>query len=127
MTNRPHPDRRLGESSLTRSPLRPVTTTHLASAWPAVLPGWNRNAGAARKPGPSAGRAGPGRVGYTAGVYHPGMAYNELLAGRGRNCLRPAAGGSEKKMVGGLALMTRGHPTVGGSWDRLIAPVGGPG
>src|SRR5258708_16641888 len=120
MTNRPHPDRRLGESSLTRSPLRPVTTTHLASAWPAVLPGWNRNAGAARKPGPSAGRAGPGRGGYTPGLYHPGLAYNELLAGRGRHSLRPAARGREKKMFRGLGLMTRGHLTAGGSSDRLI-------
>src|SRR5260221_7531292 len=111
MTNRPHPDRRLGESSLTRSPLRPVTTTHLASAWPAVLPGWNRNAGAARKPGPSAGRAGPGRGGYTAGLYPPGLAYNELLAGRVRNRLRPGPRGSEEKMVGRPAFLTGGHPT----------------
>src|SRR5260370_41767190 len=116
MTNRPHQDRRLGESSLTRSPLRPVTTTHLASAWPAVLPGWNRNAGAARKPGPSAGRAGPGRGGYTPGLYHPGMAHNELRAGRGPHWLRPAPRGSRKKRVGGPALMDAGPPTVGGYW-----------
>src|SRR5260370_33022060 len=104
MTNRPHPDRRLGESSLTRSPLRPVTTTHLASAWPAVLPGWNRNAGAARKPGPSAGPAGPGRGGDTAGRYQPGPAHKERLAGPGRNTHWPAAGGSEKRMFRGLAV-----------------------
>ncbi len=55
------------------------------------------------------------------------MAYNELLAGRVRNCLRPAAGVSEKKMFGGLAFMTGGHLTVGVYGDGLIARIGAQG
>jgi TfoX N-terminal domain len=52
------------------------------------------------------------------------MAYDELLAGRVRDCLQGAAGVSEKKMFGGLAFMTGGHLTVGVYGDGLIARIG---
>jgi TfoX-like protein len=52
------------------------------------------------------------------------MAYNELLAGRVRDCLQEVAGVSEKKMFGGLAFMTHGHLTVGVYGDGLIARIG---
>jgi hypothetical protein len=48
------------------------------------------------------------------------MAYDELLAGRVRDCLQGAAGVSEKKMFGGLAFMTGGHLTVGVYGDGHI-------
>jgi hypothetical protein len=56
-----------------------------------------------------------------AGSYHPGMAYDEELAGRVRDCLREVAGIGEKKMFGGLAFLTHGHLTVGVYGDGLIA------
>ena len=52
------------------------------------------------------------------------MAYNELLAGRVRDCLRGVAGVEEKKMFGGLTFMTDGHMTVGVYGDGLIARIG---
>ena len=56
------------------------------------------------------------------------MGYDEVLAGRVRDCLREVAGVSEKKMFGGLAFMTHGHLTVGVYGDgRLIARIGAEG
>jgi hypothetical protein len=52
------------------------------------------------------------------------VVYDEVLAGRVRNCLRPAVEVSEKKMFGGLAFMTGGHLTVGVYGDGLIARIG---
>ena len=66
---------------------------------------------------------GPGRLA-PLGLYDPGMAYNELLAGRVRDCLQEVTGVSEKKMFGGLAFMTHGHLTVGVYGDGLIARIG---
>jgi hypothetical protein len=55
------------------------------------------------------------------------MAYDEVLAGRVRDCLRNVAGVTEKKMFGGLAFMTGGHLTVGVYGDGLIARIGAEG
>ena len=66
----------------------------------------------------------PGALAGAAGLYHPGMAYDELLAGRVRTCFRQVAGASEKKMFGGLAFMTGGHLTVGVYEEGLIARIG---
>jgi hypothetical protein len=55
------------------------------------------------------------------------MAYDEVLAGRVRDCLREVAGVSEKKMFGGLAFMAQGHLTVGVYGDGLIARIGAEG
>jgi hypothetical protein len=55
------------------------------------------------------------------------MAYDEVLAGRIRDCLREVAGVTEKKMFGGLIFMTHGHLTVGVYGDGLIARVGAEG
>jgi len=52
------------------------------------------------------------------------MAFDELLAGRVRTCLRQVAGVNERKMFGGLAFMTGGHLTVGVYGDGLIARIG---
>ena len=52
------------------------------------------------------------------------MAFDGLLAGRVRSCLRHVAGVSEKKMFGGLAFMIDGHLTVGVYRDGLIARIG---
>ena len=52
------------------------------------------------------------------------MAFDELLAGRVRTCLQQVAGGSEKKMFGGLAFLTGGHLTVGVYGGGLIARIG---
>jgi hypothetical protein len=50
------------------------------------------------------------------------MAHNELLADRVRNCLRPTAGVSEKKMFDGLH--DRWPPDRERIWDGLIARIG---
>lgn len=55
------------------------------------------------------------------------MAYNELLADRVRGHLRQVAGVSEKKMFGGVAFLTDGHPTVSVYGDGLIARIGAAG
>jgi hypothetical protein len=52
------------------------------------------------------------------------MAFDELLADRVRACIQQVAGISERKMLGGLAFMTGGHPTVGIYGDGLIARIG---
>ncbi len=62
-----------------------------------------------------------------AGLYDPGMAFDELLADRVRACLQSVAGVSERKMFGGVAFMTGGHLTVGVYGDGLIARIGAPG
>jgi TfoX N-terminal domain len=68
--------------------------------------------------GPGAGRLA------RLGLDDPGMAYDELLAGRVRDCLQQAAGVSEKKMSGGRAFMTHGHLTAGVYGAGLIARIG---
>ena len=61
-----------------------------------------------------------------AGLYDPGMAFDELLADRVRTCLQHVTGVSERKMFGGLAFMTGGHLTVGVYGDGLNARIGAP-
>jgi TfoX/Sxy family transcriptional regulator of competence genes len=52
------------------------------------------------------------------------MAFDELLAGRVRACLRHVAGVSERTMFGGVAFMIGGHLTAGVYGDGLIARIG---
>ena len=52
------------------------------------------------------------------------MAYDEGLAERLREVLAGEPGITEKKMFGGLALMTRGYMFVGIVGDALMARVG---
>jgi TfoX/Sxy family transcriptional regulator of competence genes len=52
------------------------------------------------------------------------MAYDEALAERLRDRLGDAAGLTERRMFGGLALLTYGNMTVGVFGDDLIVRVG---
>ena len=52
------------------------------------------------------------------------MAYDEGLAERLREVVAEEPGITEKKMFGGLALMTRGHMFVGIVGDALMVRVG---
>ena len=52
------------------------------------------------------------------------MSFDEGLAERLREVLRPDRSISEKKMFGGLAFMSRGYMFVGISGDILMARVG---
>jgi hypothetical protein len=78
----------------------------------------------ARGPVPAPPSWTAGALAGFAGLYDPGMAFDELLADRVRNYLQPVAGISEKKMFGGLVFMTGGHLTVGVYGDGLIARIG---
>ena len=51
------------------------------------------------------------------------MAYDDALAERLRDRLGAVAGGTEKKMFGGLAFLTHGNMTVGVHGDDLIARI----
>lgn len=52
------------------------------------------------------------------------MAYDEALAERIRERLRPHEGVAEKRMFGGLAFLTYGNMTVGVIGDDMIVRVG---
>ncbi|MFH1872483.1 MAG: TfoX/Sxy family protein [Pseudomonadota bacterium] len=52
------------------------------------------------------------------------MAFDEGLAERIRDVLRPRRDVAERKMFGGLAFMLRGHMAVGILGDTLMARVG---
>lgn len=52
------------------------------------------------------------------------MAFDEGLAERIRDILRDRQDVEEKRMVGGLAFMVRGHMTVGINGDELMVRVG---
>ena len=52
------------------------------------------------------------------------MSYDEGLAERLRKALQSQRGISEKKMFGGLALMSRGYMFIGIIGDTLMARVG---
>lgn len=52
------------------------------------------------------------------------MAYDEGLAERLREILRPYQGITEKKMFGGVAFLSRGYMFVGIAGEMLMARVG---
>jgi len=52
------------------------------------------------------------------------MAYDEGVVERIRDAVRSRAGITERKMFGGLAVMSRGHMFIGVIGDRLMARIG---